>query len=312
MYVVCGPIPSHQPSPMTVEVSWDSTPWDTASSICSALEAAATCRGARAHATSDAQLGALFAALKKIPSDWESKLATASQQGTLLSWLRQAMQYCHHVSDSCKQVQWERKKVQLVEVRAKLAEWAGGAKNGESWKDRIPETVGPKTWSLLELAHREHLSQLDTMEWVSRKKALKKALTAYERACGKSNSEVDIEVVKMAKDTMDLAAVTLTEGLLMDCLAEGDAGASSIQEAMEKMVEDRAQTSPLSSRCYIVTILEALVKRLLRVQNSEQPFYQCTHRDGPGWHQRDGDPPRGVGTGSGRFALSAAVSTQSG
>ena len=155
-----------QPSPMTVEVSWDSTPWDTASSICSALEAAATCTGARAHATSDTQLGALFAALKKIPSDWESKLATASQQGALLSWLRQAMQYCHHVGDSCKQVQWERKKVQLVEVRAKLAEWAGGAKNGESWKDRIPETVGPKTWSLLEQAHREHLSQLDTMEWV--------------------------------------------------------------------------------------------------------------------------------------------------
>ena len=116
----------------------------------------------------------------------------------------------------------------------------------------------------------------------------------------------------MAKDTMDLAAVTLTEGLLMDCLAEGDAGAGSIQAAMEKMVEDRAQTSPLSSRCYVVTILEALVKRLLRVQHSEQPFYQCTHRDGPGWHQRDGDPPRGVGTGSGRFALSAAVSTQSG
>ena len=97
--------------------------------------------------------------------------------------------------------------------------------------------------------------QLDTMDWVGRKRALEKALTAYERACGKSNSEVDIEVVKMAKDTMDLAAVTLMEGLLMDCLAEGDAGASSIQEAMEKMVEDRAQTSPLSSRCHIVAII---------------------------------------------------------
>ena len=56
-----------QPSPMTVEVSWDSTPWDTASSIFSALEAAATCRGARAHATSDTQLGALFAALIRFP-----------------------------------------------------------------------------------------------------------------------------------------------------------------------------------------------------------------------------------------------------
>ena len=221
-----------QPSPMTVEVSWDSTPWDTASSICSALEAAATCRGARAHATSDAQLGALFAALKKIPTDWESKLATASQQGTLLSWLRQAMQYCHHVSDSCKQVQWERKKVQLVEVRAKLAEWVGGAKDGESWTPRRTGSTCPSS-----------------TPWIG------SALTVYERACGKSNSEVDIEVVKMAKDTMDLAAVTLTEGLLMDCLAEGDAGASSIQEAMEKMVEDRAQTSPLSSHCYIVTIL---------------------------------------------------------
>ena len=77
-----------------------------------------------------------------------------------------------------------------MEVRAKLAEWAGGAKDGESWKDRIPEAVGPKTWSL----YREHLSQLDTMDWVSRKRALKKAITAYERACGKSNSEVDIEV----------------------------------------------------------------------------------------------------------------------
>ena len=85
------------PSPMTAEVNWDSAPWDSASWICSALEAAATCAGTRAHATSDSQLSALFGALKKVPSDWESKVATASQQGALLSWLRQAMQYCHHV-----------------------------------------------------------------------------------------------------------------------------------------------------------------------------------------------------------------------